>query len=138
MSENVNKYLDDLSKKVIKGSDIESPSFNFTNLVMSQIEILNKKQTIAYKPLISRTTWVLISIGVLAIIIYVLFFSNPTEGSSWLSQLDFSLLSDNKISNTIPDFKLSKTLMYAVVLFGLMICIQVPLLKNHFDKRFEL
>ncbi len=27
---------------------------------------------------------------------------------------------------------------YSIILFGLMICIQIPFLKHHLDKRFEI
>lgn len=138
MKENVNKYLDNLSKKVITGSNIESPSFNFTNVVMSQIESLSKNQATVYKPLISKTIWVFILIGVVAIISYVLFSGNQSESASWLSEFNFSLLSNNSLINSISNFKISKTFMYAVVFLGIMICIQVPILKNHFDKRFNI
>ncbi|SFZ92633.1 hypothetical protein SAMN05428642_102839 [Flaviramulus basaltis] len=133
MKEKADKYLDDLANKVIKRTTVQSPSFNFTAAVMSQVEVLNKKQTIVYKPLISKTIWVLISVGFLAIIIYALFSGNKVESTSWLNEMDFSAL-----TNTLSSFKLSKTVMYAVVFFGFMICIQIPLLKNYFDKRLEM
>ncbi|NNC50034.1 MAG: hypothetical protein HKO01_05805 [Flaviramulus sp.] len=138
MKENVNKYLDNLSIKVITSSSIESPSFNFTDSVMSQVTSLNQKQTTVYKPLLSNTTWSLIFIGVVAIIIYVLFSGNQSESTSWLSTMNFEVLSNNRFSNLLSSFKISKTLMYAVVFLGIMICIQVPILKNHFDKRFKI
>lgn len=138
MQDKTDKYLDDLTKKVIKIGSIESPSFNFTDTVMSQVEALNKNQSIVYKPLISKKTWTLILVGFLSILVYILFFGTQTESSGWLSKIDFSTLSNNRVSNSLSSFKLSKTFMYAIVLFGIMICIQIPFLKNHFDKRFEL
>lgn len=133
MKEKADKYLDDLTKKVIKESAIESPSFNFTNAVMSQIEVLSKKQEIVYKPLISKTTWGLILVSFLAIIIYVLFSGNEPESTNWLGNINF-----NVITNALLSYKLSKTFTYAIVFFGLMICIQIPFLKNYFDKRMEV
>lgn len=138
MQDNTDKYLDDLTKKVIKIGSIESPSFNFTNAVMSQVEALGKNQLTVYKPLISKKIWALILISFLLILVYILFFGTQTEPSGWLSTVDFSALTNNSVSNSLSSFKLSKTVMYAIVLFGIMFCIQIPFLKNHFDKRYEV
>ena len=62
MQDKTDKYLDDLTKKVIKIGSIESPSFNFTDTVMSQVEALGKNQLTVYKPLISKKKWALILI----------------------------------------------------------------------------
>ena len=135
MKENVDKYLEDLTEKVIKDRSIESPSFNFTDKVMSQVNTVNESKTLVYKPLISKTTWVLIAIGFLAIMLYLLLFETQTEPSGWLHKINFGVLSSKEIS--FPSFKVSKTLMYAVVLFGVMFSIQIPFLKHHFDKRLK-
>lgn len=138
MKENADNFLDDLAKKVMKEAPIESPSFNFTDAVMLQVEALNKNQATVYKPLISKKTWVLILVSFLSIIIYIMFFGTQTETSGWLSKIDFSALSNNKLSYTLPSFKTSKIVIYAVVLFGIMFTIQIPFLKHHFNKRLEV
>jgi uncharacterized protein with PQ loop repeat len=135
MKDNVDNYLDDLAKKVIKGMPNETPAFNFTNAVMSKVFELSINKSTIYKPPISKTTWVLVSIVFLAVIIYTLSFGTQTESSSWLSKIDFSVLSMKEVS--LPSFKISKTSMYSFVLFGIMICIQIPFLKHHFNKQFE-
>lgn len=136
MKDNVDNYLDDLAKKVIKGTPNETPAFNFTDAVMSKVSKLSIDKSTIYKPLISKTTWVLVSIVFLAVIIYTLSFGTQTESSSWLSEIDLGILSTKELS--LPSFKISKTFMYAFVLFGIMICIQIPFLKHHFNKRFEV
>ncbi|GAA4816565.1 hypothetical protein [Litoribaculum gwangyangense] len=137
MNENANKYLDDLSKKVMAHGKVESPSFNFTDAVMSKIETLSKNQATIYKPLISKRMWFLILVGFLALFSYGLFSGNNEESIGWLNKIDFSILSNNNISNTLSSFKFSKTLMYALVFFGSMICLQIPILKHYFNKRLE-
>lgn len=137
MKDNADKYLNDLTKKVFKEASIETPSFNFNEAVMSQVKVLSKSNVTVYKPLISKITWTLILVGFLAITIYVLFYGNQTDSVSWLSKLDFSFFSNNSVLNTLSSLKLSKTLTYAVVFFGLMFCIQIPFLKHHFNQRFE-
>ncbi len=132
MKENEDKYLDDFTKKIIKKASLESPSIHFTSEIMSQVSALNKSKVIAYKPLISKQTWVLIALSFIGLCIYLI-FGPETHQSSWLGSLDFS-----KFTNVLSGFTISKTLMYAIAFFGLMLCIQIPVLKNHFDKRFEV
>ena len=79
MNKKINNELELLTKKVIANSKIESPSINFTNLIMSQIEVLNKQQTTVYKPLISKTTWSYIVIGFLISILITVFSNNSTN-----------------------------------------------------------
>lgn len=138
MNDNTSKYLEDLSRKIIVNGKLEKTSFNFTDAVMFKVEALEKKQVTVYKPLISKTTWVLISIGFLGVFMYTLFFGNAPESTTWLSKIDFSVLSDNALLNTISNFKFSRTLMYAVLFLGFMICVQILFLKNYFNKCFEV
>lgn len=130
------KYLEDLSSRIIKNSTIESPSFDFTDSVMSRVNALCEKATTVYHPLISKTTWVLIGLSILALVLYILFFGNKLESSNLIQSIDFSLFSNINM-DVLPSFSISKTVTYAILFFGLMVCIQIPLLKNHFDKRFE-
>ena len=137
MEEKDTKYIDNLSKKVIGKSTIESPSFDFTNTVMSQINALQESKSTVYKPLISKPVWFLITIGFLASSLYVLFFGTKTESSNWMQSINFSMFSNINL-DILPSVSISKTFTYAVLFFGLMVCIQIPLLKNHFDKRFDV
>ena len=133
MKENANNHLDDLTKKIIKDTAIERPSFNFTNIVMAKVNVLADNKAIVYRPLISKVGWFFVIGLFVAVLIYTLFFGNQTEGLDLFDKVDFSLL-----SNYLPDFKFSKTVTYSIVLFGLMLSIQIPILKHHFDKRFEV
>jgi ammonia channel protein AmtB len=136
MEDKETKYLDDLSRKVIMNTTIERPSFNFTDSVMSQVNALQENKATVYKPLISKTSWVLIGFGVLALILYILFFGTKTETSNWIQSLDFSVFTNINM-DVLPSLSTSKIFTYAFLFFGLMFCIQIPLLKNHFNKRFE-
>ncbi|AXP81791.1 hypothetical protein CJ739_2725 [Mariniflexile rhizosphaerae] len=141
MNEQTDKYLDQLAKKVMKDAPLETPSFDFTNTVMSQVSGLSHNKVIAYKPLISKTGWIFILVGFLILVFFVL-FGNQTSSSGWLNTIDFSMFSNNGIAQAlsnfkIPSFTISKTLTYAIVLFGVMVCIQISFLKHHFNQRFE-
>ena len=131
MKENADKYLDELSRKVMGKSSVESPSFDFTSVVMSQIEALNSSRTV-YKPLISKWMWSFISLCVITVFGYVI-FGNSTSESKWLRDLNLEGVSFNPFS----EFNPSQTVTYALLLFVIMLCIQIPLLKRYFDKRIE-
>lgn len=131
MSNKETKNIDDLVKKMMASTSLEKPSLNFTDTVMSQIYALNTSKTFVYKPLISKSVWVFIAIGFVAVIFFVVFMSS-SEPSGWLKVLN-NTLSDLKFTS----FKISKTAAYAFILLGLMVCVQVSLLKYHIDKRYK-
>jgi hypothetical protein len=136
MNENINNQLDNLAKKVIQKSKIKSPSYDFTSNIMSQITALQEQKISVYQPLISKKYWIAISTGFLALLAFLI-FGTETESLNWFSSLDFSILTENKLTETLSDFTVSKTLMYAIVFFGLAWFVQIGLLKNYFNKRLE-
>ena len=133
MKENADKYLDELSRKVMGKSTLESPSLDFTKTVMSQIHNLSTSTITAYRPLISKPVWSFIALGVIAIFVYVI-FGNPTASDTkWLESLNLQKFS----LDVLPDYSPSQTLVYTVLLFTVMLCIQIPLLKHYFNKRIK-
>lgn len=137
MNDNIDKHIERFVDKTMKKASLESPSFDFTNTVMAQVNALKQSTVTTYRPLISKPMWLAIFIVGFAIVLYIIFGMNTTE-TSWLSFIDLSVLTDNKFSNTMSGFKVSKIVMYAIVLFGIMLFIQVPILKNYFDKRIAV
>ncbi len=141
MKEKVTKNVDELVDKMMRSSHLETPSFNFTNTVMQHVTAISKNKVTAYKPLISKTVWSFILLGFITIVIYAV-FTTQTETSGWLDSVNFSLFSNNKISQMRANFKFqnitfSKTVIYAFVLFAIMVCVQIPILKYHLNQRFE-
>jgi len=137
MKESADKLLDDLSRKVIGESTIESPSLDFTQTLMSQIKTLHANKVTTYEPLISMRSWVLIAFGMIAIFGYSVFGTSKSE-SSLLSDLGLERFSNYEFTNPLANMEFSQTLIYAVVLFAVMFCIQIPLLKRYFDQRLEV
>lgn len=129
------KYLDDLSRTVIKNTEINKPSLDFTNAVMGQISEL-KSTSIAYKPLISKKGWMLLVLFIIAIIVLSTILGSSSEGAGLMKNFDLSGQTNNLL-NSISNIQISKTLVYAVIFFGLMLTIQVTVLKNHFNKQFN-
>lgn len=137
MNENADKHLDNLSRKVIGKSAIESPSMDFTKNLMLQINALNSSGITTYAPLISKWVWTLIGLVFAGIVWFV--SSKPSEEkSSWLDTVTLDALSNHTFVNPLAELELSQTVMYSVVLFAIMFCVQIPLLKYYFNKRYEV
>jgi len=137
MQEQIDKNIESLTDKMLEDMPIVSPSLDFTNGVMSQVEALESKKLTTYKPLINKRLWFLVGFVLIAITGY-LFTNNAANETTLFHALDFSKLTDNTLTQSLSGFTLSKTLMYTIVGFALMVCIQVPLLKHYFDKRLSL
>lgn len=131
MKEHINKDLEKFVDKVMNSATLESPSFDFTAKVMSQVTTTSKGELSVYRPLISKTTWGVILMLTLGIVV-ISMFSKDSTTFSWLETLDFSI-----ISNIFSGIQFSKTVLYSLVMFAVMLFIQVPMLKHYFDKRFE-
>jgi hypothetical protein len=136
MKEHTEQHLDKLAKKVIQLSSLESPSLDFTANIMAKVEVSATSNITVYKPLISKRVWLLISILVIGSLFYGI-FGNGLEGLGWFNSIDYSIISNNKVTEAILGITFSKTLMYAVGLCGLMFFIQIPMMKHYFDKRLD-
>ncbi|HLV40415.1 hypothetical protein [Xanthomarina sp.] len=137
MKNKENKHLDKLVEDVMKQAVLESPSFNFTTNVMQQITADSKSTSTVYKPLISKTGWKILVLSVLTLIGYV-FVSGNSQNSEWFEAIDFSAWTKYNLPNLFSGIKVSHSTWYALVLFGVMICVQIPLLKSYFNKRLNL
>jgi len=120
---NVEKFID----SVIKNASLETPSLDFTSKIMAQVEALEQKKVIMYQPLISRKVWILIAMALISILIYA--FSSDES----VAYIEFRLT----ISKIIPPINVPETTSYTVLIVALMALIQIPILKNYFDRRFE-
>ena len=129
MKEEVNKELNEFIKKIVKESPTESPSFDFTETVMSRITKLNESKVTVYRPLISKLIWVFVVILFLSLLIYALLFGNETESLGWFDTLNYGFIADS-----FSGLEISKTTLYGITFFTVMLCLQIPLLKQHFDK----
>lgn len=138
MKENVNNQLDKLAEKILKEASVENPSFNFTDVVMSKVEAIESKNPIyIYEPLISKKSWAIIVIMFLLVWFFA-FFEVDGNSVKWFNRFDFSVIFENQITEFLSGIEISKYTSYSILFFGLMICIQIPFLKDYFDKRLEV
>jgi hypothetical protein len=133
MQVNENNNLEKLVDKMMRETTLDAPSFDFTSKVMSQVLMTKSSDITIYKPLISKGTFALVFGTVLALCVFI-FIKGETPSNSFFTSFDYSTLYNKRL---FSGFTISKITVYAVVASILMFYIQIPLLKNHIDKRFE-
>ena len=134
MKENVDKQVERLIDKVMKQSTLETPSFDFTSLVMEKVDAIKTSTHTIYEPLISKATWLMLSGGFVVFIGAILWFGK-SETAGWFDDLDWNILNTNGFSDLLNGLKFSQITNISILIFALMLLIQIPLLKNYFDKR---
>jgi len=128
------RRIEDLVNKLMKADSLEKAPIDFTDTVMSKIEALSESKAIVYKPLISKYVWWLIASSFVALVGYIL-FKQPNNTISLSERYNLPEVSLNPLEGLSFDF--SSTLMYATVLFAIMVSIQIPLLKQYFNNRLS-
>ncbi|MGO4772701.1 hypothetical protein ACEN2I_13650 [Flavobacterium sp. W22_SRS_FK3] len=131
MKEN-DKEIENLIDKMMADDSLQSPSIDFTSKIMSQVLIAEKSKIKAYKPLISKSTWLFIGICLLALTAYCVYSNND------ISNLEIVNIYSDKVSALFLGIHFSKNILYAILIVPFMILIQIGLLKNYFDKKYEL
>lgn len=126
------KNLEQLIDKMIAEDKLQSPSFDFTSKIMAEVLVLEEKKLKPYKPLISKSTWIFIGLALSGLIIYASLFSGTSQN------LEIGKVYTDKISNTFSGIHLSKNIVYAILIVPFMILIQIGVLKNYFDKKYQL
>ena len=129
MKEN-DKNVEQFIEKVMKETSLETPSFDFTSKVMAQVA-LEQSKTIAYKPLISKTTWIALFTGIAAVLAYAFFGGSPENKLD----INISAFFSERISGLIPNLHFSDVTTYSVLIIAVMALVQIQLLKHYFDKR---
>jgi hypothetical protein len=134
MKANEDKQLEKLVDRMMKDRVLETPSIDFTSQVMSQVLATQKSEITTYKPLISTPVFILIFSSLTFLIAYVLLNGNSSSATRFLN-LNFTVLAN---LNPTRNFHFSEITTYSVVLTTIMLCIQIPLLKNYFDSRYNI
>lgn len=132
MKENADKLLESVVKKAMKSARIESPSSDFTKMVMAQVNL--KSKATVYQPLISKIGWVIIFSCVIAFVVS-LYLVTGVETNKWFETVDFNLITTNDITNLFSKLKLEQVTSYAMFVCGVMLCAQIPILKYIIDRR---
>lgn len=136
MKENKDKNVEKLISVVMKDIPLESPSINFTTQVMATILTIEKNKVTLYKPLISRTGWVIIFGGFTAVIVYILTIGGTKSGEYawWVGQ---GVRNFTNSFSGLYNFQFSQITITVIILSAILILAQIMLLKNHLDKRLN-
>ena len=121
---NIEKFIE----KIMAESSLDAPSTDFTLKVMSQILVVEKIKIQQYTPLISRTIWIVIIGSLISLILYASFGNEQYD-----SEIGHSYILN--IANIFSGFHFSENTIYAILIVPLMILVQIPLLKNYYDKK---
>ena len=136
MNENVDKHIENITDKLLKETPVETPSTDFTANILSKVEAIAKSDVTTYKPLISKPVWMGLAAIVMGVLAYS-FFGNTSE-RQFLTSVDLSVITNNRLTDALSGFSFSKTILYAAAMFAIMFAIQVTVLKGYFDKRLSV
>ncbi|MFH7014157.1 hypothetical protein ACHRV5_20060 [Flavobacterium sp. FlaQc-52] len=125
------KNIENLIEKMMAESSLESPSIDFTSKIMSQVLIVEKSKIKTYKPLISKQTWILIIGALVALTVYAIASGNTTD-------LKINELYVEKVSDLFSGIHISTNIIYAFLVVPFMLLIQIGVLKNYFNKKYQL
>ncbi len=137
MEENKEKELERFVQKTIKEVGLEEPSANFTHSVLSKIQLNVQERAVRHKPLISKSTWGVLTALVTGIFAYLI-LGNPKVEIPWLSSQKFEMSVNMDFVDALADLQLSNTFVYSLVGLVFFLGVQVVLLKNHIERRYIL
>ncbi|MFH7016295.1 hypothetical protein [Flavobacterium sp. FlaQc-47] len=131
MKEN-DKEIENLIEKMMTESTLESTSIDFTSKIMSQVLAIEKSKIKVYKPLISRSAWIFIGMSLIALTAYTVYSNND------VANFEIAKTYSEKASALFSGIHFSKNVLYALLVVPFMILVQIGVLKNYFDKKYEL
>ena len=137
MNKETEKHLDNLVSNMMKEVSLETPSENFEANLMANINKLSVRNALTYKPLISKSTWILLAFCFMTLMGYLIFGVTWQDSESVIT-INFDLLFNNNFIQSIGNLKFSNIFTYAILSLAFMLLIQITFLKNYFDKRLAL
>ena len=138
MKEDKDKKLDAFVRKAIIEAGLDGPSFDFTRSVLSKIQAdAQKSKVFVYRPLISKSVWLVILITIAGVFAYSI-WGNPSSEINWLTVLKLNRFAEfNLLANSL-NFYISNTIIYSFVGLAFFVWVQVFLLKSYMNKRIVL
>lgn len=134
MENKEDQNIEKLVEQMLMNSEMESPSPDFTQNVMSAVYASQKSRKVIYKPIFSKRTWFIIFTGIIAIFIYSFF--NLNQQTPWF-EINFSFFKFDRLGKFLPNFRISFLTGYVILLAAIAVMVQMFFLKKHFDKQLE-
>lgn len=126
------KDIENLIDKMMSETTLDSPSIDFTSKVMAQVLVVEKSKAMVYKPLISKFTWFVIGLALIALVVYPSFFAGTD------SNIEIGKAYADKVTALFSGVHFSENVLYALLVIPFMMLIQLGLLKNYFDKKYQV
>ncbi|OIQ30701.1 MAG: hypothetical protein BM564_00345 [Bacteroidetes bacterium MedPE-SWsnd-G2] len=128
------RFVDNMMKDV----SLDQPSVDFTKLVMAQLETAKQPSLVTtYKPLLPKSIKYVLIVLALSLIFFIL-WSNTSWSLNWFSNLDLSIVNDNRINSGIQNFNISTTAIYGVLILMVFGVAQLSYLKHYFNKQLAI
>lgn len=125
------KNIEKFTKDILNEIGLEKPSSLFVNNVMNLVEEPLEEKITLYQPLISKKAWFFIVACFIGIITYA--FTLPYEASLF-DKIGINLSTDINF-NFLQGLSFSSPAVYALSTFGILVFIQIYLLKDNFNKQ---
>ncbi|MGF1559234.1 MAG: hypothetical protein ACFCUL_09110 [Flavobacteriaceae bacterium] len=138
MEENKHREYDAFVKRMVNEAGLEEPPSNFTDIILSKIEAVQKTNNVfVYKPLISTKIWWFLTAVILVFFGYVI-YGDPEIETGFPYVLEMHKWAAFDLSALIPNIVLSNTFVYGCMALAFFIGIQVYLLDRRFARALKL
>ena len=134
MKNKEDKNIENLVENLMAETSVENPSIEFTAKVMSGIFAVEKNKVFMYKPVISKRIWFIILGTIVALFAFIIFNTSMTFAGS---NLDLAFLTFDRFLKSLPIFQISSMTANVILVATIMVFIQIFLLKNYLNKRFQ-
>ena len=121
-----NDRIDKIAKQVFSNDSIEKTRQDFTSNIMAKISVEHKTST-EITPLISRNTWYIISVSIIAIISYMMF--NLPQSSS-ISLFDYIHTLDFINTISLKSIVISNSTYYSIIAVGVLFIFQLIIIDH--------
>lgn len=137
MDKQEEKNLEAFVDKIMADAPLESPSPDFTKNLMQHIEARQHKEVFQYRPILSKPVKVFLLVGFFGLILYLMSQNGMGSGQGWFENISIEPLFQN-VWGWLENYTSSKILIYAVLLFGVLFFVQVPMLKKQMERNAML
>ncbi len=132
MKNKENKNIEKLVEIMMQDSNLETTSFDFTSRIMTEVAAIQRKNSVSYKPVISRRAWFFIFTAISGFIAWLIFTKKETS-----TNFNFSFINTHAIFKVFDGFQFSDITTNIILLAMAMMFIQILFLKSYLNKRFH-
>ena len=128
-----NENMDILAEKLMHDASHESAPIDFTSRIMTEVYSIQKKQSYAYQPAISKRGWIIIFVMMGGLVAWLLLNGDNADTASRINQ---SWVYSNSLLSSFSRFRFSDVTAGILLSASVMLCIQIILLHHYLSKRF--